>query len=248
MVLNCLPGHRRIFMSAHILVVEDDTDIQQLLNINLSSVGYTVSCVGDLASAKAAIDQHPGFDLIVLDLMLPDGDGLNLCQRLRGENCNTPIIILSAKGDEVERILGLEIGADDYISKPFSIRELLARIKSSLRRNDLNQQSQNKSREQLSFAELEIHINQRCVYFAGQQIDLTQTEFELLLYLAKEPGTVFSREQLLQDVWGYSHSGYEHTVNSHINRLRSKLDKACAGCKFIKTAWGVGYKFSLEDI
>jgi DNA-binding response OmpR family regulator len=181
--------------------------------------------------------------MMILDVMLPEVDGLEICRRLRGQGNNTPILMLTAKDAEIDRVLGLEMGADDYLTKPFSVRELQARVKAMLRRVELMSQPEPKSKAPLSFGELAIDPDKRQVTLAGELLDLTSTEFDLLLYMASHPGMVFSRAQLLDNVWGYQHSGYEHTVNSHINRLRTKIEKDPSKPDYVLTVWGVGYKF-----
>ena len=185
------------------------------------------------------------FDLVVLDVMLPEMDGLEICMRLRTAQQLMPILMLTAKDSEADRVVGLEMGADDYITKPFSVRELQARVKAMLRRVEmLTQKPASAEPELLRFGALEIGIAKRQVTIDHQPVDLTSTEFDLLLYMARQPGLVFSRSQLLDKVWGYHHSGYEHTVNSHINRLRTKLEKDPSNPEYVLTVWGVGYKFA----
>lgn len=230
-------------MARKILIVEDDQDINHLLAINLRTAGYEIESTENGAQGlkKAQIG---GFDLIILDLMLPDLDGLDICRRLRSEENLSPILMLTAKDSEVDRVLGLEMGADDYLTKPFSIRELQARVKAQLRRTDRMRHADTPVKEILCFRELSICPTKRQVMLGEKFIELTSTEFDLLLYLARHPGRVFSRSQLLDQIWGYQHSGYEHTVNSHINRLRTKIEKDPSKPEFVLTVWGVGYKFN----
>ena len=185
------------------------------------------------------------FDLVILDLMLPRLDGMEICRHLRRQKYYTPILMLTAKSSEMDRILGLERGADDYVTKPFSIKELLARVKAIFRRTD-SVQGGNPVEEEgvLKRKDLEINTAKRTVYRAGKGIELTAKEFDLLLYFARHPGRVYSRGQLLDAVWGYGQQGYEHTVNSHINRLRAKLELNPSNPRYIHTVWGVGYKFA----
>jgi DNA-binding response OmpR family regulator len=229
--------------SGRILVVEDDPDISHLLQIQLRDQSFEVDVVNDGAEGlkrASAID----YRLIVLDLMLPGIDGLELCRRLRGQSVMTPILMLTAKSTEFDRVLGLELGADDYLTKPFSILELQARVKAILRRSELGAKTDaNDADERIEHRGLVIDIARRAVAIDGQPVDLTAREFDLLLHFARHPGRVFSRGQLLDQVWGYSHTGYEHTVNSHINRLRKKLDRAPGEDSWIETVWGVGYRF-----
>jgi len=231
-------------MKRRILVIEDDQDINNLVSMNLRDMNYEVeSC--DIGSRGLQMAMAGDFDLIVLDVMLPEMDGLEICMRLRSAKKLMPILMLTAKDSEADRVVGLEMGADDYLTKPFSIRELQARVKAMLRRVEmLTQKPQPVESSVLSFGRLEINAEKRQVKLDVKTVDLTSTEFDLLLYMARQPGLVFSRAQLLDKVWGYHHSGYEHTVNSHINRLRTKLEKDPSHPEFVLTVWGVGYKFT----
>jgi DNA-binding response OmpR family regulator len=230
----------------HILVAEDQTDIRDLLVMNLRSAGYEVSAVGDGAQALARQLEAPA-DLLVLDLMMPRMDGLEVCKALRAKASATPILMLTAKSTELDRVLGLELGADDYLTKPFSLAELLARVKALLRRADLlaaaqaNAQGPERSAV-IRNGELEIVPAKRQVRLRGAPIAFTALEFELLLHFASHHGHVFSRAQLLNAVWGYTHDGYEHTVTTHINRLRAKLEADPMRPEIILTARGAGYK------
>ncbi|MFD2230979.1 response regulator transcription factor [Alkalimarinus sediminis] len=231
-------------MKRRILVIEDDPDINKLVSMNLRDMNYEVeSCDVGSRGLQMAMSGH--FDLIVLDVMLPEMDGLEICMRLRAAQQLMPILMLTAKDSEADRVVGLEMGADDYITKPFSVRELQARVKAMLRRVEmLTKKPVDAAPELLRFGGLEIDIAKRQVMIDQQPIELTSTEFDLLLYMARQPGLVFSRSQLLDKVWGYHHSGYEHTVNSHINRLRTKLEKDPSKPEYVLTVWGVGYKFA----
>jgi len=226
-----------------ILVIEDDADISHLLKIHLRDNAYRVDVVGngreglELAVTRA-------YQLVVLDLMLPGLDGLEVCKRLRGQGITVPILMLTAKTAELDRVLGLELGADDYLTKPFSIMELQARVKAILRRVDISSQpSVDQENECLEVAGLRIDVGARQVGIEGRALELTAREFDLLLHFARHPGRVYSRGQLLDQVWGYSHSGYEHTVNTHINRLRKKIESVPGAPQYIETVWGVGYRF-----
>lgn len=233
-------------MSTQILVVEDDEDIALLVKLNLEMLGFAVHCCRDGAIALE-LAASGAFHLLVLDVMLPSMDGLDLCQKLRSDNNFTPILMLTAKNSETDRVVGLEVGADDYLTKPFSVLELQARVKALLRRVDFLHQAdveQTQERGQLRIRDMIIDIPKRAVQIKGRTVELTAKEFDLLLYLASSPGHVYSREQLLNAVWGYTHSGYEHTVNSHINRLRRKVEKNPADPDYVLTVWGVGYKFN----
>lgn len=233
-------------MSRRILIIEDNRDIAHLLQLHLGDASYRVDLVYNgvdgLARARAG-----AYDLIVLDLMLPQLDGLEICRRLRAEGAQTPILMLTAKSAEVDRVLGLEIGADDYLTKPFSIRELLARVKAIFRRIDaLADAHEPPLPEVISAGGLTINPATRSVAVNGKPVELTAKEFDLLFYLARHAGRVYSRAQLLDQVWGYGHDGYEHTVNSHINRLRAKIERRPADPEYVLTVWGVGYKFTDE--
>lgn len=236
--------------AANILLIEDDPDINRLVTMNLSDAFHAVeSCHHGAEGFTKAVSGN--YDLIVLDLMLPGLDGLEICRQLRNANIYTPILMLTAKDSEADRVIGLELGADDYLTKPFSVRELLARVKAMLRRVELQSQhlatlglSNSTNQDILSIHNLAIDTSKRQVRLADKPVELTSTEFDLLLYLAKRPGHVFSRSQLLDAVWGYQHNGYEHTVNSHINRLRNKLENDPSNPQFVLTVWGVGYKFN----
>ena len=226
-----------------ILVVEDDPDICHLLEIHLGDQAYQVDVVRNGIDGLNRAGNHD-YRLIVLDLMLPGLDGLELCRRLRGQANTTPILMLTAKSTELDRVLGLELGADDYLTKPFSILELQARVKAILRRSELSAGAGGEGAdERIEHSGLVIDIPRRGVEVDGRPVDLTAREFDLLLHFARHPGRVFSRGQLLDQVWGYSHTGYEHTVNSHINRLRKKIEKAPDAPRYIETVWGVGYRF-----
>jgi len=194
-----------------------------------------------------ALDRE--WNAIILDLRLPGMNGLEICKQLRAKGQYTPILMLTAKSTELDRILGLEIGADDYLTKPFSINELVARVKALLRRFDVTTGYSAKNKNQvLKFKGLEIITEERKVIFLGKEIELTAKEFDLLYFFASNPGKVYKRSQLLDQVWGYGHEGYEHTVNSHMNRLRAKIETDPDDMKFIKTIWGVGYKFIAQKI
>ena len=240
---NRLVQHDNPDMAAHILVAEDQTDIRELLVMNLRSAGYEVSAVSDGEQALARQSEQAS-DLLILDLMMPRMDGLEVCKALRARGSATPILMLTAKSTELDRVLGLELGADDYLTKPFSLAELLARVKALLRRADLLRAAQAAGAESrvLKNGELEIHPTKRQARFRGAPIDFTALEFDLLLHFASHPGHVFSRAQLLNAVWGYTHDGYEHTVTTHINRLRAKLEADPLRPEIILTARGAGYK------
>jgi two-component system, OmpR family, alkaline phosphatase synthesis response regulator PhoP len=226
-----------------VLIVEDDPNISDLVKIHLNDLGYKVDLAENgLTGLQKALENN--YSLIILDLMLPKLDGFEVCKQIREEDKKIPILMLTSKSEELDKVLGLELGADDYITKPFSIRELLARIKAIFRRIDVNQKtSDSESKGVLKFKELIIDFDNRKVSISEKPIELTVKEFDLLSLFARKPGRTYSRQQLLDLIWGYQFLGYEHTVNSHINRLRSKIEKDPADPTFIKTVWGVGYRF-----
>lgn len=226
---------------ARLLVIEDDADINALVSLHLQALNHDIHRCHDGHDGYQQA-RRGDFDLIVLDLMLPGMDGLTLCQTLRQEGCNTPILMLTARNSETDRVVGLESGADDYLSKPFSVRELQARVKSHLRRAQLTQAPPSTSL--VNHGDLQLDPERRELQLQGKPVDLTSTEFDLLWYLAQHPGRVYRRDQLLEAVWGYQHNGYQHTVNSHINRLRAKLEHDPGNPRYVLTVWGIGYKFN----
>ena len=231
-------------MTGTILVAEDQADIRDLIVMNLRSAGYAASAVAEGRAALAAQLEQPA-DLLILDLMMPGLDGLEVCKALRARGSATPILMLTAKSTELDRVLGLELGADDYLTKPFSLAELLARVKALLRRADLLRAAQAGAQGVpgvVRNGELEILPAKRLVRRRGETIEFTALEFDLLLHFAQHPGHVYSRGQLLNAVWGYTHDGYEHTVTTHINRLRGKLETDPMRPEIILTVRGAGYK------
>ncbi len=234
---------RKETMFKHVLVIEDDNDLSHLVGVHLEELGCSVSIEpqGDTGLNRALSGD---FDLIILDLTLPGLDGLDVCRRLREQPEYMPIMMLTARSSEVDRVLGLEIGADDYITKPFSLRELVARVKALYRRvkafKDGGSEDVLKS---IVTGGLNIETDKRRVMVDNRKVDLTAREFDLLVQFASNPGRVYTRGQLLDLVWGYGHEGYEHTVNSHINRLRAKIEDDPAKPRYILTVWGVGYQF-----
>jgi DNA-binding response OmpR family regulator len=231
-------------MAATILVAEDQADIRDLIVMNLRNAGYEVTAVADGIAALASQAEQAS-DLLILDLMMPGLDGLEVCKSLRARGRSMPILMLTAKSTELDRVLGLELGADDYLTKPFSLAELLARVKALLRRADLLRAAQAGAKDPaavLRNGDLEILPTKRQVRYRGESIDFTALEFDLLLHFAQHPGHVFSRGQLLNAVWGYTHDGYEHTVTTHINRLRAKLEADPMRPEMILTVRGAGYK------
>ncbi len=227
------------------LIVEDNAEIASLVQLHLRDI----DCQAEIAmDGQQGLDCFASgrYDLVILDLMLPEMDGLEVCRRLRQSGDYVPIIMLTSRSSEIDRVLGLEVGADDYISKPFSIPELLARCKIQFRHLEARQQEDAVSPEHLriSHGQLLIDDARHEVQLAGKVVQLTAKEFSLLLHFARHPGRVFTRMQLLEQVWNYRYAGYEHTVNSHINRLRNKIETDPAKPHFILTVWGVGYQFN----
>ncbi|WP_354625351.1 response regulator transcription factor [Psychromonas sp. MME2] len=231
-------------MRKKILLVEDNRDIANIVSINLSMLDLKVMVFHDGSEAYKQLNHD--YDLAIFDIMLPGTDGLKLCKRLRQLQPDIPIIMLTAKSSELDIVTGLENGADDYLSKPFSVLELQARVKAHLRRSDNKAAKEEASKAVLDFHTLHINPNLYQVTLTDQVIDCSVKEFELLYFLAQQPHRVFSREQLLSEIWGCRHEGSAHTVNSTVNRLRSKLEKDPANPFWLKTVWGVGYKFSHE--
>ncbi len=229
----------------NILIIEDNEELAQLLALHLRDLHHRVELCFDGASGLLqATTNH--YDMIVLDLMLPGNDGLSVCKAVRASERYTPILMLTAKSSEFDRVLGLESGADDYVTKPFSISEVLARIKAIFRRVDAIAPKPQASAPIIRRGPLRIDQGRHAVSIDGRTVDLTAKEFDLLLFFARQPGRVFTRNELLDQVWGYGHDGYEHTVNSHINRLRVKIENDPKHPTFIQTVWGVGYKFAEE--
>ena len=215
-----------------------------MIIIHLSDLGYEVEHTNDGRDGLQKALAHD-YDLIILDIMLPGLDGLEICKAIRSNKKPTPILMLTARSEELDKVLGLELGADDYLTKPFSVRELIARIKALFRRMEMesNRSSAQAQQPMLEFDELTIHPEKRKVLLNGKALELTAKEFDLLMLFAQNPGKTYNRQQLLDLVWGYQYNGYEHTVNSHINRLRNKIEADANHPKFIKTVWGVGYRF-----
>lgn len=228
-----------------VLIIEDDQDIANLISIHLADMGFDVDTSNDgKGGLLKALNEN--YKIIILDVRLPGLDGFEVCKKLRLEKKQTPILMVTSKAEEIDKIIGLEIGADDYLTKPFSIRELMARVKAILRRTEIAQKAavSDENREIRSDG-LYINVTLRLVEVHGKSIELSPKEFDLLVLFASNPGRTYTRVQLLEQVWGYQFEGYEHTVNSHINRLRSKIEKNLSVPEFILTTWGVGYKFRL---
>jgi len=223
-----------------VLVVEDESEIADLVLLHLRNAGFEAEHARDGRDALDRLDRQRA-DLVVLDLGLPGGvDGLEVCRRLRARQDATPVVMLTARTEEVDRVVGLELGADDYVTKPFSVRELVARVNAVLRRvEDRGERPE----AVIEIGELRIDTERHEVALDGKTVELTPREFDLLAWFARHPGRVYTRGELLEHVWGYGHEGYAHTVNSHINRLRSKIERNPSEPDYILTVWGVGYKF-----
>lgn len=246
-------------MKDTVLIVEDEFDIANLIQVHLSEldIDSDICCHGQ-QGLEQALKQN--YQLIILDVMLPGTNGFDICRQIRQKKPLQAILMLTSKTSETDRILGLELGADDYMTKPFSIRELQARVRTQLRRvhaltdrnsnDNIDNFTDKNTPKNTSTCIGKLLVDQRYhqVTYKDNAINLTSTEFELLDYLCKNPDQVFSRAQLLDGVWGYNHSGYEHTVNSHINRLRNKLEENCADPQIIQTVWGVGYKLNSAGV
>ena len=230
-------------MPRRILLVEDEQDIADLVALHLADVCDEVVIAND-GHEGMRLATTMDWALIVLDLRLPGPDGLAICRAVRREREYQPILMLTSKSLELDRVLGLESGADDYLTKPFSVLELTARVRAILRRVEQLSRSTETDDDSVAAGPVTIDPSRRQVTLHGVSVDLTAREFDLLEYLARHPGRVFRRADLLDQVWGYGHEGYEHTVNSHINRLRSKIESDPSHPEMIVTVWGVGYKFA----
>ncbi|MCV2883381.1 response regulator transcription factor [Aestuariibacter sp. AA17] len=234
-------------MNDKVLIAEDDADIAQLISVNLREIGIESEHIAD---GQCALDRAlvGNYALLLLDVMLPSMNGFDICQQIRIQKPAQAILMLTAKSSETDRVLGLELGADDYMTKPFSIRELQARVRSQIRKVHLLRNSSSPHatlhKDTLIIGSLEINDVNHQVRIADVDLDLTATEYDLLRFLANHKDQVFSRAQLLESVWGYNHCGYEHTVNSHINRLRAKVERNATQPEIIQTVWGVGYKLN----
>jgi two-component system alkaline phosphatase synthesis response regulator PhoP len=226
----------------NILLVEDDQQITTLLSLHLNSPSHSLTSCGKGLEALNKIENN-SFDLIILDIMLPDISGLSICKKLRDQNNRTPIIMLTSRSDESDKVLALEMGADDYITKPFGVLELIARTKALLRRTS-TAETEKLEISAIDYKSLHIDKVKRKVLLNGERLDLTLKEFDLLYLLASNPGKPFSRNELLEIVWGFAFQGYEHTVTAHINRLRIKIEPDANTPTYILTSWGIGYRFA----
>ena len=227
------------------LIIEDDKDIADVVSLHLKDLGLIAERAVDGRTGLQKALENP-YALVILDLMLPRMDGLAICARIREKNPAMPILMLTAKSEEIDRVLGLEIGADEYVTKPFSVRELVARIKALLRRvqADKDAAAGKAEKGRIEIGALVLDFEMRKVTREGATIDLTVKEFDLLALFARTPGRTYSRTDLLNLVWGYQFEGYEHTVNSHINRLRAKIEADPGHPRYLRTVWGVGYRFA----
>ncbi len=226
----------------NILLVEDDPEISRLINLHFDSPQYRLTSCATVATALNNLETC-NYNLVILDISLPDGNGLEICKRIRATDANTPVMMLTCHSEESDKVLGLELGADDYVTKPFGILELKARVKAIMRRTAALPDVVEKNNK-VDFNGLLLDMDKRKAMLNGNRLDLTVKEFDLLWLLANNPGKTFTRKQLLEEVWGFSFEGYEHTVTSHINRLRLKLESDPNNPVFIFTAWGSGYRFA----
>ncbi len=227
-------------MANKVLVVDDEKLIVKGIKFSLEHDGMEVDCAYDGEEA-VEMAKNTEYDVVLLDLMLPKMDGQEVCQQIR-EFSNMPIIMLTAKSDDMDKILGLEYGADDYITKPFNILEVKARIKAIFRRNQINNKK-NENNDEIVKGDLKIDISGRRVFIAGEEINLTAKEFEILELLVLNPNKVYSRENLMNIIWGYEYPGEVRTVDVHVRRLREKIESNPSEPKYVHTKWGVGYYF-----
>ncbi|WP_147206233.1 response regulator transcription factor [Segetibacter aerophilus] len=227
----------------NLLLVEDDPEATRLLEIYLSSESYRLVCCGTGGEAISKLNVLT-FDLIILDISLPDISGFEICKHLRDDGCTIPIIMLTSRSEETDKVLALDIGADDYVTKPFGTLEFMSRINALLRRSEQTRIEANDQNQEISYKELVINTNKRKVTLRGKRLELTHKEFDLLVLLATHPGRTFNRYEILELVWGNTFEGYANTISTHINRLRNKLEADISDPKYILTSWGAGYRFS----
>jgi len=227
----------------NILLVEDDPEISKLIKLHFNSQSYIIfSCsTGEEALKKTINDK---FNLIILDISLPGMNGMEVCKVIRERDAEIPILMLTSHGEESDKVLALELGADDYVTKPFGILELIARTKALLRRGNKNDLNKKEDKDYIIFKDLLIDTKKKKASIHNQRLELTPKEFELLLLLAGNPGKTYSRNELLELIWGVAFAGYEHTITSHINRLRIKIEPNLQKPQYILTSWGTGYRFS----
>ena len=230
-----------------LLVVEDDDDLRHLLARRFEDAGYAVATAATGPDALAAVEREVP-DLVVLDVMLPGLDGVEVCRRLRAEHPLLYILMLTARADELDRVVGLEVGADDYVTKPFSLQEVVARVRAALRRvrtvrERMATVGEGHDEEPITSGSLRIDPMRREVTVGGEEVHLTVREFDLLLFLARHPERPFTRSQLLEQIWGITYEGYDRTIDSHVQRLRAKIEADAGNPEHVRTVWGVGYKF-----
>ena len=228
-----------------VIIIEDEVDIAELIELHLEDLHFTTSMYHNGREGYEAVLQSAP-DLLILDVNLPEMNGLDICRKLRAEKVNIPILMLTARSEEIDKILGLETGADDYLTKPFGVRELIARVKALFRRVEIDTQTPEEN-PLISYKGIAIDRNKRKVTVNGERVELTPKEFDLLYLLASNPGVTYDRKDLLNLVWSYDFEGYEHTVNSHINRLRSKIETDPNKPEYVLTTWGVGYRFNESE-
>ena len=238
--MNAVTQHHRI------LVVEDDADLSKVMAVHLSDVPADVTVAADGCEGAALARDRQAWDAIVLDINLPGVSGLEICRSLRTLGDHVPIMMVTARSAEGDRIQGLEWGADDYLVKPFSVAEMVARVRALLRRASFNRGELDEAAppDEVIVGPLRVNRLQRRAWAGDCSLTLTPKEFDLLWHFACHPSQVFTRDDLLSTIWGHAHDGYDHTVNTHINRLRTKLKASVAGSDWIRTVWGVGYSFA----
>ncbi|MBB6480429.1 response regulator transcription factor [Spirochaeta isovalerica] len=229
-----------------VLIVEDDSEISKILSVNIEDLGLKTR-ICDNGQDGLELARSGKFSLIILDIMLPRLDGVSLLRELRKSDARTPVLMVTARDSELDRVLGLELGADDYMSKPFSVREMTARVKALLRRSQLADDANGYRDKPVSIGKLTLDPLKRKALLGKKEVDLTVKEFDLLSLFMKNPGRAYSRSDLLNLIWGYQFEGYEHTVNTHINRLRAKIEIDPGKPEYLKTVWGVGYRFAEEN-
>ncbi len=235
-------------MATRALIVEDDADIAHLVQVNLRDINCQADIANNGLDGLRFATEAP-YDVIILDIMLPGLSGIEVCRRIREQRITTPILMLTSRHEELDKVLALDLGADDYLTKPFSVRELLARVKARLRRSAPEKEpgfAGGATLTRYTLGALALDTERHLVTVAGRVVELTAREFELLTLFLRHPGRTFTRAELLELVWGTSFVGYEHTVNSHINRLRMKIERDAAHPEYVLTVWGVGYKLSDE--
>lgn len=227
----------------NVVIIEDEKDIAELVQLHLEDMDCNVTIFNNGREGYEYALKN-SFDMMVLDINLPDMNGIDICRSLRAEKVNSPILMLTARTEEIDKVLGLETGADDYLTKPFSIRELTARVKAILRRVEIDTAVEDDGESVIEYKGLLVDKRKRKVTLRNERVELTPKEFDLLFLLASNPGVTYDRKDLLNLVWSYDFEGYEHTVNSHINRLRSKIEEDPTKPKYVLTTWGVGYRFN----